>query len=418
MMLQRRLRFRCAVEFQYLSRYSDAELVTWLQRALPGLNSADVAVDLAQVKLSSAYTNNVPLEVTLLCETIAVQLAMPLPADAPAPTAAQVLATANIHFRFLADRVTKIRSINDKFDEHLSVKSVAEYERSKMWLKAGVLNGADPDPEAPTVINQLLMYYSYRQGEPFLLALTPAAEALLTLRSSEESRTTFDTYVKEILTNDKYAQHTKGRMFELYITEVMKDKIRQSEFERPIELRIRRINNDGFVHEGLYGYLTGFPLVLDFSRMKLVEFHHNHLSPGHSFDTRLTSGVTTLLKPKLSNYPSFDFFIWSPAHQYLLGFSVTINLEHHGFNWPPLLGGVPVGAAVTRDMEWETYLNSEILHYENRVGAAQLHHAWLAHKQQRAPVPSRNHASGRVWMLPTSKLVKSSAFPILQYLNP
>jgi len=105
---------------------------------------------------------------------------------------------------------------------------------------------------------------------------------------------------------------------------------------------------------------------------------------------------------------------------------VTASLTEHKFSWPPDKGAGSK-SELTRDVEWINYMKDAIAHYEPepkrrrggrppRRPAPTLKHVWLAHKKQAAPVASRRHPS--VWMLSTSKLVKSGCFPMLEYFNP
>jgi hypothetical protein len=147
---------------------------------------------------------------------------------------------------------------------------------------------------------QLLGTAINETGLDIIIALNPVARRAILEYHRGGLKSSIEFVANLVLKDKVYPNDIKGKISEIYITNML-DALRFFSFEyRKISSKIKSSKQ------------------IDIAAV--VYFKRNNLPPKKSFRT----GTTTLFVPDSPNYPAFDFFIWDSGRETLMGFQITL----------------------------------------------------------------------------------------------
>ena len=198
-------------------------------------------------------------------------------------------------------RVEEIAESHGKF-----YKKLVDKERDNLAECISRMALSMPPPNLKVGMDrQIFEIVSGEKGDKIIQALNPVARRALLGYHGQGIKSSLEL-VAELVFDGDYTNDTKGRIIEKYLITML-------EISQRFSFKSKRTTK------------TGLSAVKSIQKMvnikDIIHFSGNNLPLRSLFNQRLV----TLFVPKSSNYPGFDFFIWNPVDEVLMGFQVTIK---------------------------------------------------------------------------------------------
>lgn len=397
----------------FLSRYTAAELPTFLTSLLPFI----AAPDASETDAISDYTGLLPLECKDLRDFVEKQHQAAAATAAAAGAPAAALQWWPLLAQWKASRLEYFDQLLAQYDARAvgSDASVARFNASRVLALCAPM-------EALSVQFDRRLMFSVKCADHLmrLEALSPLVQLAVMQHyrhaPSAAGVDSFDRWLGDVLADTQLLTNdAKGRIIEGYILHCIRTMTASKAHDQAIpfmhggapwqaEAPAKQAKGAGAAAAS--SSATGGEDVIDFlfSSADVVHF------PGAGVPAASLLGDVTRPKfylPLRSNYPEFDLFLWQPAQAVgpkkrkfapskIVRCSVTVDISGHGYN-PNLVDAAVWTAAMPNPLP---------------VAPIEDSYVWIGVASQNAPVAARHHS-----LLLSLEALADHGFPLLKFVK-